>query len=44
MKELATSGYELRRDKNIPGLIELYDERFDPQTLSGEVELWIPVK
>jgi predicted transcriptional regulator YdeE/uncharacterized protein YndB with AHSA1/START domain len=41
---LATSGYEIRRDKDVPGLIELYDERFDPQTLSGEVELWIPVK
>ena len=27
-----------------PGLIETYDERFDPRTGSGEIELWIPVK
>ena len=23
---------------------EVYDERFDPQTSSGEVEIWVPVK
>jgi uncharacterized protein len=27
-----------------PGLIEVYDARFDPRTGSGEVDLWIPVK
>lgn len=27
-----------------PGLIEVYDERFDPRSGSGEVELWVSVK
>lgn len=27
-----------------PGLIEVYDGRFDARTGSGEVDLWIPVK
>lgn len=25
-------------------MIESYDERFDPATASGEIEIWIPVK
>jgi AraC family transcriptional regulator len=27
-----------------PGLIEVYDERFDPSTGSGEIEFWIPIR
>jgi AraC family transcriptional regulator len=27
-----------------PGMIESYDERFDPRTGSGEIEIWIAVK
>ena len=29
---------------DVPYLIERYDERFNPQTASGDVELWIPIK
>jgi AraC family transcriptional regulator len=24
--------------------LEVYDERFDPKTISGEVDIWVPVK
>jgi AraC family transcriptional regulator len=29
---------------DVPYMIERYDERFNPQTASGDVELWVPVK
>jgi AraC family transcriptional regulator len=29
---------------DVPYMIERYDERFHPETASGDVELWIPVK
>ena len=32
----------LQAISDLPYLIERYDERFDPRTGSGDVELWIP--
>ena len=29
---------------DVPYMIERYDERFNPQTASGDIELWIPVE
>ncbi len=34
------SGVKLRAHYDL----ELYDERFDPKTISGEVDIWVPVK
>lgn len=34
----------LQPTPDVPYMIERYDERFDPQTASGDVELWIPVR
>jgi AraC family transcriptional regulator len=34
------SGIKLRAQYDL----ELYDERFDPKTLSGEIDIWVPVK
>ena len=37
---LTESGYELAGTPDF----ELYDERFKPETVSGEMEIWVPVK
>jgi AraC family transcriptional regulator len=34
------SGAKLRASYDL----ELYDERFDPKTISGEVDIWVPVR
>jgi predicted transcriptional regulator YdeE len=41
---LARNGREVRNDRDVPGLIERYGERFDPRSGSGDIELWVPVK
>lgn len=41
---LSKNGREVRREGDMPGLIERYGERFDPRTGSGDIELWIPVQ
>jgi AraC family transcriptional regulator len=40
-KWLPTSGYQIAEDAP---LFERYDQRFDPQTETGIVEIWIPLK
>jgi predicted transcriptional regulator YdeE/uncharacterized protein YndB with AHSA1/START domain len=41
---LSKNGREVRRERDIPGLIERYGEGFDPKTASGDIELWVPVQ
>ncbi len=42
---LPTSGRVLAHpDSNSPNMIEHYGEDFDPQTGSGGIEVWLPVK
>jgi AraC family transcriptional regulator len=42
---LPNSGHSsLQPIPDVPYMIERYDERFHPETASGDVELWIPVK
>ena len=37
-QQLAQSG------EGVPSCIERYGEKFNPKTMSGDIELWIPVK
>ncbi len=42
---LPSSGHSfLPPVSHVPYLIERYDERFNPQTACGDVELWIPIR
>lgn len=34
----------LQPTADVPYMIERYDQRFNPQTASGDIELWIPVE
>ena len=38
---LPGSGHEV---VDSPVLMERYDQRFDPSTASGDVEVWLPIK
>jgi AraC family transcriptional regulator len=40
-KWLPASGYEAAER---PQFIERYGEKFDPETSSGDIEVWIPLK
>lgn len=42
---LPHSGQQLARaGVGVPSCIERYGEKFHPQTMSGDIELWVPVK
>jgi AraC family transcriptional regulator len=41
-KWLPTSGYEIASDA--PGFFERYSEEFNPQTGTGSMEVWMPIK
>jgi AraC family transcriptional regulator len=38
---LPASGYRVDGE---PGMIEVYDERFDPVAGAGEIDLWLPLR
>jgi len=41
---LPTSGHEHARTAGAPAFFERYGEEFDPQTGTGGIEVWVPVK
>jgi len=42
---LPGSGHKLAKvGPGEPGLMERYDDRFDPQTGNGDIEIWLPVE
>jgi AraC family transcriptional regulator len=42
-KWLPNSGYKSANVAGGLGLFERYGEKFDPQTLTGDIEVWVPV-
>jgi AraC family transcriptional regulator len=42
---LPSSGYAtVRTDADLPYMLERYGEKFNPQTASGDIEIWIPLQ
>lgn len=42
---MPTSGHHpVRVGKDVPYMLERYGEKFDAQTMSGDIELWIPIE
>jgi AraC family transcriptional regulator len=44
-KWFLTSGFSgAQAGHDLPVMLERYGERFDPQTGSGDIEIWTPIK